>query len=317
MPSYMTSDTLIASVKRRASIPENQNTFTEDDFLAFANEELKIGLVPSILRLREDYYLYTQETSLVENQQEYDIPARAIGNKLRDLFYKDTAGNIFEMTRVDIEHLSDWENTSFETSRIYGYYIKNNQIVLISNIGSNVSGSLMFVYYLRPNELVSHDRVARVTAINTTTGEVDVTQVPDIFNTMETYDFIETKSPHRTLQIEVTASSVNSNTNKITFDPSILNKLSVGDYICLAEETYLVQAPSDLHVVLAHRTSNRCLESLGDTEGLSNASKKLAEMEDRLTNLVDNRVEGSPKIIVNRNTNLRDGLNKRRYKHRG
>ena len=45
--SYMNSADLIASIKRRTFMPLNQNAFTEEDLLAFADEEMSIGLVPT------------------------------------------------------------------------------------------------------------------------------------------------------------------------------------------------------------------------------------------------------------------------------
>ena len=41
-------------------------------------------------------------------------------------------------------------------------------------------------------------------------------------------------------------------------------------------------------------------EAMGDTEGLTNATNKILEMEAKMTSMLDNRVEGSPRKIVNR-----------------
>ncbi len=74
MSSKLTSNSLIESIKRRASIPESQSTYDAEDILAFANEELSLALVPEIMTLHEDYLLYEDPVPLVPNQQEYKIP---------------------------------------------------------------------------------------------------------------------------------------------------------------------------------------------------------------------------------------------------
>jgi hypothetical protein len=53
-------------------------------------------------------------------------------------------------------------------------------------------------------------------------------------------------------------------------------------------------------MVLAQRVAQRVLEAIGDSEGLNNATAKVAEMENKLSTMLDNRVEGAPRKVVNR-----------------
>lgn len=313
MAQFYDTDSLIESIKRRAFIPENQNTFTDDDFIALINEEMYIGMVPDVLRLHEDYYLTYNDVPLVASQSEYEIPERAIGNKLRDVFYlmsDSSSEQIYNMTRIDVEDIADWGELNVNNN-IYAYYIKNNKIRLVPNIGSSVSGYIRMFFYQRPNEMVSTDQAAIIQSINTTTGEVTVDSIPSTFNLTQTYDIIHVNSPHNIIQKEISSSAINSSTLVITFDPDDLDDVAVNDRICIKKTTTIPQLPSELHAVLAHRVAMRCLEAMGDTQGLQNASTKLKEMEDRTTNIIDNRVEGSPKKIVNRHGLLQSGLGRR------
>lgn len=318
MSSYYTSDELIKSVKRRAMIPKNQNTFDNEDFLAFADEEMNLGLLPSVLRMHEDYYLRTEEISLVQGQIRYSIPYRAIGNKLRDVSFKDGSGSIFEMTRISVEDVSYYQGSSAQ-NRIYAFYIENNEIVLVPDNVTFGSGSVLRVsFYLRPNSLVTLDSVAVITDINRTTGVIQVSNMPEEFSASKLMDFVKVKSPHKIIDYDIQPASVNTTSKTITFDVAdIPSELEVGDHVCLATETAIPQLPSDLHVVLAHRVASRCLEAIGDLEGLQAANQKLAEMEQQTTVLIDNRVEGAPKKVVNRHGILRSGLNAKRYRFRG
>ena len=84
-----------------------------------------------------------------------------------------------------------------------------------------------------------------------------------------------------------------------------------------AQESKVPQVPTDLHVVLAHRLAARCLEALGDTQGLNNANVKLQDFEGKLQNVIDNRVEDAPKKVKNRNGLIRSGLLSKRNIIRG
>lgn len=82
-------------------------------------------------------------------------------------------------------------------------------------------------------------------------------------------------------------------------------KLSIDDIIAIPEETIIPQMQIELHPMLAQRAAMRCLESLGDVAGLQAASAKLADMESKAGNLINNRVESSPQKIKPRHTTLR------------
>lgn len=311
--SYMNSNQLIESVKRRALIPSNQNTFTNDDFLAFATEEMNLGIVPSVLIMHEDYYLNTDAIPLEPNKTSYPIPYRAIGNKLREVSYRDASGNILEMTRIGVADLP-YYNNSTTSNQVYAYYIANNNIVLVPpNISLSTGTSLMVSYYIRPNSLVLLEDVAVISDIDRSTGMVQVSNLPTDFNANKLIDFIQLKSPHKIISFDIQPQSINSTSKTITFNiGDIPEDLANGDHIALAEQSAIPQLPSDLHVVLAHRVATRCLEALGDNEGLQAANAKLAEMEQKTTALIDSRVEDAPKKIVNRHSTLRSSLFSRR-----
>jgi hypothetical protein len=315
MALTFTSNTLINSIKIRAQIPTNQVTFRTEDFLQLSNEELVIGVVPSILQLHEDYYLHEDSIPLQDNKSNYPIPYRAIGNKLRDVKYKDDAGNIYEMVRIDIERITDFNNTVIQSSTgLLYYYVQNNEIILWPNIQATGIGSLLMSYYLRPNQLVKEDRAGLITNIDTNTGVITVEDFPDNFSSSIQYDFIMTRTPHKIMSFDITPTGASSVLSTVTFNPDdIPEDLVVGDYLMQAEETIIPQLPTELHAVLAQRVACRCLEALGDTQGLSNANTKLQEMEFKTGNLIDNRVEGSPQKVVNRTGFLRRSNTYRRF----
>lgn len=157
---YMTSDDLIASIKRRISFPLSQNTFQYSDMLSFLNEEMQISAVPSVKQEHEEYFVYRQTVDLVYGVSRYEIPNRSIGMTLRDVKFADSSGNFYDMTRIAPEDKAFFQQSNGSNQTISKYYIEGNEIVLTPSVQTGVSGKLIFWIFLRPNSLVRNDRAA-------------------------------------------------------------------------------------------------------------------------------------------------------------
>lgn len=145
---YYTSTTLIEAVQRRASVPINQSTFSDDDFLAFANEEIQTVMLPLILNMHEDYYSYPEVIPIISNTSRYTLPPRAVGQTLRDAFYIDNGGNIRELTRLEEDDRAYYQNGG--SNNYVGFYFEGNQMVMSPPIQQGATGNLLLVYYFRP-----------------------------------------------------------------------------------------------------------------------------------------------------------------------
>lgn len=397
---WMTSTDLIAAVKRKIALPISQNTFTEDDILAFANEEMMISQVPSMLEYHEEYFVFLQNVPLQTNRLAYPIPTRAIGMRLRDVTYIDDQGNFFEMTRISPDDKAYFQNSVTPSSLLSAYYLQGNDIILTPNNITNPTGSLQFSYFLRPNQLVHNDRAAiiqnfnRTVTVDITTlvagdtitidgvaytavaaaptgnefliGVSNVATATNLINTINSsgnvptaipttpasallnimyfdrnmvietsntaafaiqvtlginfdqmpanitnnsfVDFLQTLPGHKTYKFDVKVPNGGISSTVINFvDSDVPDSLITGDYICSANECIIPQIPPDLHNGLAERTCARILASLGDQEGLGNVNQKLAEIEKRQGNLLDQRIDGAPQKVVNRHSILRYG----------
>lgn len=314
---YLNSTTLIETVKRDAMIPTSQSTFVDADFLALANQEMRIGLVPSILQYHQEYYVRdSAPLDIVENQSNYSIPYRAVGGKFRELFFRDTNGNLIAMTRISPDDRPYYQQSTFQNRFIY-FYIKGNDVVLVPDVGSNVVGSLVFSFFMRPNELVSPTRIATISniAIDTLAGTTTYTvdRIPTGFTTSINMDVLQTNPGHKTISFDVIPTAIDTTNKMITFTTTDLTSGAIaGDYVAFAGECIIPQAPADLHDVLAQRVVTRCLQALGDTAGLGIALQKLAEMEKYTGTLLDNRAEGQPVKATNLHGTLRTSKLRRR-----
>jgi len=163
---FFTSNRLIEAVKRSMSMPISQITFSDEDILAFATEELFLSQMPSILQYHEEYFVYSQKIPLKPSQSRYPIPNRAIGMKLRDLYYVDNTGNLIEMSRINPDDESFFQSDSNSNPTPIHYKIENNSIVIIPEVTQSVYGDLLFSYYLRPNSLVKDEKAAICSAFS-------------------------------------------------------------------------------------------------------------------------------------------------------
>lgn len=176
---WYTSDKLIEAVKRKISFPISQNTFTEDDILAFANEEMFIAQVPAVMQYHEEYFVYRVQVPLVTNISRYPIPDRAIGMKLRDLFWSDASGNYFEMTRINADDKAFFQRNIGANQSIHKFYLENNDVILTPSVVGSPTGKLNYFIFLRPNQLVRDSKARLFTAFTQDISVVNTVLVGD------------------------------------------------------------------------------------------------------------------------------------------
>lgn len=386
-PNYMTSDDLIEKVKLQGMIPEaSGKTFSEENILSLAKDEIDIGLVPDILTYFESYFLYLEDIPLVSNQASYDIPYRAIGLRLQDVVFKDSSNNMYEMARVQPDERIFFQFSQGNFNNTYRFYVENNSIVLIPGVGT-ANGSLEMNYYMSPNKLVKNERAAiantltfnttiecnsvtsgdsfvvngvqytagtdfsvtgtdndvansiaaalsgsisasvssnivsltsvnsAVTSLTSTTSlqtDDNVTLLCDALPTNiaegSLIDFLQSKPGFKTYDYdyELPTGSIDYVAKTITIPTEDLpRQFSKNDYVATAGECIIPQVPVELFPVLIQRVVCRCLEAMGDTQGLENAKAKLNDMILKMGNLIDNRVESAPQKIFNKGSPLR------------
>lgn len=318
MAKILTTSELIETALRRAMIPSDQSTFEDEDIIDIMNEELGIHVLPMVLRAHEEYYVVPELIPLEQNKSKYKIPYRAIGNKLRDLHFSDNAGALYEMTRINSEDVSEYNNGfyRYRYNKNIPFYLEGDSVVLLSD--QERDGCLRASYYLRPNDLVLEKRGSIIQSIevdtDTTTFTLD--QFPEHFATTSLFDFIQHKSPNKISGFDVSVVSTNPTLKTITFNNTDIEgfDLTTDDHIMKAEETFVAQLPTELQAILAQRTAVKMLEALGDAQGMQLAQNELERMEYNAQSLIDNRVEGAPQKITNRHSILKTTIGNNRLR---
>lgn len=157
---WYTSKDLVEAVKRKCSFPLSQVTFSEDDILLFATEELFLEQVPSLIQYHEEYLVYTHRIKIEDNVSRYDIPSRAVGMKLRDFFFEDTDGNLYEMINVGLSNSDFYQGNFNNYQNPRNFYVEGDELVILPSVMGATPGYFVMKYYLRPNSLVLNERAA-------------------------------------------------------------------------------------------------------------------------------------------------------------
>ncbi len=291
---------IIRSVRRRGMIAPTDETFSDDDILELANEELQSYIVPMLLGVREEFLVATYDVTTT-TAAGYTLPPRAVGRELRNVLWNTGNGVYVPLTRIEPEREFEFGNTGFGGP--YGYKFENDKVVLIPAPASG--GTLRMQYFIRPNQLTSTGALPGIAPANmrlvtsvagttvNTSGGSDVT-----FATGTLCDIVSGTPGFACKVIDLAAGTVAG--SSIIFPTGLPSGVVAGDYVCLAQESPIAQLPVELMPLLAERTCFKVLEALGDPK--ASVQKQVCdEMEKQALRLLSPRSQGSARLIVPRN----------------
>jgi len=283
----MLTSELITRIKNTAATPDNQSGFSSDDILLLADDELNTSIVPMLLAARSEYLVYEETHTLTSNC--IDIPYRAVVNGIRDIYYVE-GGNKYDIPYKSPEDILDAQYS--RTGSVDGFYFQGDTICFMPD---NVVGKQVIIRYHMSASDLSTISGGKVTAINRTTGVVNVDIAPTGLSTSNPVDFIDGKSG-MVLAYDITLN--NLVVTALTFTPAdIPARLEVGDYIFLKQKTPILPVPREVANLLVLRTAARLLESIGDFEALSRVETRANSAEKSLKALLEPRSRGGAKKL--------------------
>jgi hypothetical protein len=268
-----TSDELITGIKLAGGFPTD-NYFTDTEMLSLLNDSMQTVVIPLAMSLHEDYFLQDKDYTISATNS-YRLPARNIGNKLRDvkLYISGEYKNINRLFEED------------RSSKLSGYYITRNTLSLSPDI---TSGTLKVTYYLAPSTLVLASSAAIIASIDSAT-QVTVTALPSTIAVNTVVDIVQGSGPYDLLALNSTVATVSGTT--LTFS-SLPDDLAVGDYICVAGQSPVPLIPETMQTYLAQATLVSCLASKKD-KAVEWEYKQLELLEKSFTDMLDPRVDSN------------------------
>lgn len=279
----MNSTELINALKIKGSFPTSDDLFSNDDFLVLFNMQMKVEILPIMLKLNEEYFLQYKDFTISQGAK-YRIPSRAIGTNIRDLKKIDSSGNYTDINRLFEEDRSSGKS---------GFYMNRNSVELTNDF---ISDTLRMTYFARPNKLVLTTSCAQITSMDTVLNTVVVSSAPATMSTGVLVDFIQNNNPFDLLSFDQSLVSVSGTTLEVTALPS---GLEVGDWVCIANESPVPLVPEELHPVLVQSALVTTLSSKKD-KALEYENKKLTEQIEAVLTMLDPRVQ-------NNSTKMRSG----------
>lgn len=286
-----TTTTMVADVKRRASMPSNQALFSDDDIIQFMDEELHTSLVPIIMTLREEFFVVPNEVTLVANQTNYPIPTRSVGTKLRDVYVVLSGGQRYNIPRWSPEMTASRTNRTSNDQRL-SFVVQGNNIVLSD---STLTGTISMDYFRRPGHLVAVSTCATVTEVDTLNNRVTTVGRPVAWADGDLLDVTTSVPPFNSpdddlVIIDILPGGV--------IELSDVSNIHVGDFLSFDRESPIATIPEEGHNVLKQMAIVKIYESLGNTEEMKSAQAKYTEVVNNFKTLIADRVEGEAKKCV-------------------
>lgn len=284
-----TTAKLLVSINRRAFAPTGQTTFETPDLLEIADEETMSTILPNIVSVREEFFVYHTDYTIVANQAAYDIPPRSVGMIVREVHFINDSGNILDLDRMEPEEIATTIPSGGDPTK---FYLKNNQIYLYRT-PSTANGTLRVYFFLRPGNLIESSDGAVITAIDTATKVVTVGTIVSTWATGDIFDLIRKDGGHEYRDFDLTSTTVSG--NDITF-ATLPSTLAIGDFVAAQGESQVVQLPPDYQPCLAQAVAAFILDNM-NIPGSEKAYIRLNKMLDAAQKLVTPRVHGAPRLI--------------------
>jgi hypothetical protein len=238
-----------------------------------------------LTELRNEYLVVSETFTLTSSTLEFKIPYRAIGRTLRDV--------VIERPGLAADTLPYVQPEDARVSNVSGFYLRGDKLVLTV---PQSSGTLRMFYEVRPSKLAMLSDCALVSSFSLTAAVV--TSVPAALTTGSLVDWIETKTGHSLLAMDVPLSNVAGTTLTL----AVPSDATVGDYIAPAQSSPQIMLPTEMHQLLATAVAVRALEAIGDFEALAAHTQRLAEKTTAVRSLLTPRVRGAAHVIINQNS---------------
>ncbi len=289
-PQFNT-EVLIENIKRRGSIPTSQVLYTDDDFAKIATDEMENNVVPLIMSTREEYFVRSEDFSVTSTS--IDIPMDSIGMKLRAVCLVTSTNplNMVSLPRLSLEQVAGMD---FMTNVPCGFYVQNNSIIFYPSNSIPSGQTVRLFYFDRPLALVEPTKYCQVQSVDEGTASVVVDSVPSNFVVGGELNSVSSEPGFQTTNRTTEIISLSAPTIFLTS----VEGIEVGDYISEIGTSAVPQLPVEAHGWLAQLSVVKCLEGLGDREGMKAAEMKAEQVKQGLLTMINPRVDGSVKKVV-------------------
>lgn len=304
-PDY-TTDGMVDDIKNEYITPTSQNLFQDTDIIAHLDKAQRTKIIPLLNSVREEYWV-TRFDQAVTGVASYTLPQRGSGAMLRDVVFVDSQGNEIELTRLSPVQIKSTFPFGYQLPLYtFGYYIQDDQVFLYPQQAVAASQYTLRMKYLRrPNNLTSVSNCGKILTIASNVLTLD--NLDTTWSTSTTFDIIQNFPQFNSISDGATITAINTLTNQVTLS-TVPTGLSTGMYMCPTLMTCIPQIPYEMYDILIAAGAMRLARALGDSQGLQLAEKNYEEAAAGFIKLVDPRIQGATKKVVNRNNPFNFGI---------
>ena len=281
------NDYLLKQIKSRAFIPTSQKTFTDQDLLDLATDEMQHKVVPLIMQSRGEFYVSSLDYTITPESRSISIPYRAIGLAVRDVVRVD-GDKEHSLALISPERKSD--------SLRDACYLQGNKIIVV---GSGAD-TIRVYYHARPGGLTETANATLVSAIDRDLGVISLTSTPSNFSASALIDAIDSQPGFDLHGSDIIINSISGTDLTVNTIPT---DLQIGDWIVNAQQSPVPQIPVEFYPLLAQSVAVKVLEAQGDFEGMQAAQLTMEKSESNALLLISPRIKGEAKKVMGHRRN--------------
>lgn len=303
----MNTTELLARVRDVAMVPDSDEDWNDAKWLLCASEALRERYTQTIPNLRAGYWLHRQTVTVLEEQSEFRIPARAIAQGLE----KVEVSNDGRCWRLLVPR-SDAQVGNLDAispGQSYWFSLEADYVVVYPAATPGLQ--IRFSYYLRPSKLVALSAAGTVVVEPIFADLIRVSGDPTTLlgGTSGTLDIVNTTGANEVALVGVTYSNIVS-AGGGQFDVTItggtsLSRVVAGQVLRAPDTTDYIPLPVELHESLAARTASVYLLEHGDTDQAMSLLNKSEAAIKRFQDTAQPRVRAQPYHVRTRGTYLR------------
>jgi hypothetical protein len=295
----ITVDQFLERTKRRITVPSNQVLLQNEDMLEMADSALRERVIPLILSVNQNYFVYDHREPLLDGKDSYAIPERAIGRGLRDIKLENGSDRaITHMSLIALEDAHRLNVKGVPTS----FHFRGDKIVVSPSPAGN-SMTLLMSYDMQHSQLCLTTEAAKVVSVSGAVITCDA--IPANITDANLIDVIDGKAGHSAIGMDLKPIAVTG--TEITLEDAELVPAGIkaGDYVSIAKRTPVLMVPMEAEPLLQIHTAEQILYAVGDFEGAQLIASRAMAVEENLKKMLAPRIEGVSTKIINRSGLLR------------
>lgn len=264
--SKLLVDRILENIKNLASVPSNQDRFSDEIIISnYIEDILDTEILPMLKNLNNGYNLVVRKV-MTDDEGAFDIPYDAY---LRSLESIELNGAVLS-----------------ESDLANGVRFEGNRVI------TNAKNKELTIKYVQTlPRLVKELEVAKIQSVSSN-NQIEI--VPTLAG--QTFNLIDKNDGY----IKATVNKISGSSNVLIIDS---NKAKAGDYLSADDSSCLVRIPIVLVPLLERLVSNRILLDIPDLEGYVQGVQISEIMKNNLTKVLTPR--GSTSKIITKKPFIR------------